>query len=80
LAGIGRERMRVREKELVLCDQIIEAQALKALEKLDFENKQLNQVRPLSQPSWLPRHAAVVLKATGFTRESETASVCFPQR
>ena len=71
LAGIGRERMRLREKELVLCDQIIEAQALKALEKLDFENKQLNQVA---------RHAAVVLKATGFSREFETASVCFPQR
>ena len=72
--------MRVREKELVLCDQIIEAQAVKVLEKLDSENKRLNQVRPLSQPSWLARQAAVVLKATRFSRKFETASVCFPQR
>lgn len=60
LEAIVRENVRNRERELVLCQQIIEARATDLIQKLNSGTGRIREAELQFQSSWLAHEAAVV--------------------
>jgi len=58
LEAIVRENAGKRERELVLCDQIIDARAFTLMARLESTRKELHEAGVAFQSTWLPRTAA----------------------
>jgi len=59
LEGIVRENVHTREKDLALCQQMIDTHAMGLMDKLKFEKERLFGVALLSQPGWAFHNATI---------------------